>query len=682
MLAAIERLEVAAFKFTRSKNEVELQRNLTKFFRRMENEVIRELERTGSGINAVSPLKGNLDDLDALILDITMREAEGLPSAQEMLKEGTFRASQSTMNRMSGEVMDIITEGYADGVGVDEIATRLRPAFRDMSDWELRRIARTETHHANNVTSYEKRKQAGIRYHKWITGGENIRSSHANQHGMIVKVGDPWPNGQKYPGDRSVAIVNWVNCKCQAVTFLMPAGKTAPPGKQWFTESDLIDVADVQTSMAKMEGSAAGMPPGTPPQEYPPWKASRLKSTNRTGMERELVKRGLPEDLMTQLERKELRQFLSDPSKTDDLLRLFGDKYGVPIGEPGIAVPEGALARSPWKASRIRSTSRAQAQKELVKRGLPEDLVLQMERKEMLAILENPRATKELMDAAARKYKWRPGVRPPTTVVSKPAPTPPTLEEIAARRPPGVTKHERLVDEAIGKTTVRRRATVSKETVKRWYDEMSDRILENVVPYMRKVWIGEKGSGSTLGTFWSSQRKLVCRELTDWSKYRTWTAARREQMYREVFHHEYGHAVDHAFNISGYFKYGRHEARVWANASNEIKALRREVQSSYLKQKKAVDDVLVREVFPGQEPELALAFKRTRGWYWDLPVKGDTPYISRYSNHDIAEFWAESVADYVSGGSNLKRLFPKLYDKIKDTVFDGKEFTGGGVIKR
>jgi len=60
-----------------------------------------------------------------------------------------------------------------------------------------------------------------------------------------VRVGEPFSNGLYYPGDRSGGdgtIREWINCRCRLVPFLMPEGKMAPIGKNWFYEGDLKDL--------------------------------------------------------------------------------------------------------------------------------------------------------------------------------------------------------------------------------------------------------------------------------------------------------------------------------------------------------------------------------------------------------------------------------------------------------
>jgi hypothetical protein len=62
-------------------------------------------------------------------------------------------------------------------------------------------------------------------------------------HGQIVRVGDQFSNGLRYPGDRTGEIAEWINCRCTTVPFIMPIGFIAPPGVLHFYEDELLAVA-------------------------------------------------------------------------------------------------------------------------------------------------------------------------------------------------------------------------------------------------------------------------------------------------------------------------------------------------------------------------------------------------------------------------------------------------------
>lgn len=185
------------------------------------NRVISELQRMGVGIG---------------FTDFSRR-------VQELIDEHVFTASQHTINRVVGDVMSNLAQSYEDGLGIDDAAVELRKVFQAMQDYELRRVARTEINSFQNEGAYLTEKELGVRYHMWYTAeDERVRSEHVDLHGEIVPVGEPFSNGLYHPGDRAGDIKEWINCRCRLVPFLMPEGKMAPIGKNWFYEGDLKDL--------------------------------------------------------------------------------------------------------------------------------------------------------------------------------------------------------------------------------------------------------------------------------------------------------------------------------------------------------------------------------------------------------------------------------------------------------
>lgn len=162
---------------------------------------------------------------------------------RNLIRDKAFEASTRTMERITGDVMSSLTQSFEDGVGIDEAARRLRDVFDGMEQHELVRVARTEIISAQNQGTYTTLRDLGVDYHEWLSAEDDrTRESHLELNGQIVRVGDPFSNGLYHPGDTSGAIEEWINCRCRVAPFLMPEGKTAPPGQPWFYASDLVDI--------------------------------------------------------------------------------------------------------------------------------------------------------------------------------------------------------------------------------------------------------------------------------------------------------------------------------------------------------------------------------------------------------------------------------------------------------
>lgn len=166
----------------------------------------------------------------------------------EQLKNKTFEASQRTLDRLSGNIMDNLAKSYELGLGIDDAADRLNDVFQSMEDYELTMVARTEINSAQNFGAMLTEEQLGVEYHQWWTAeDERVRATHANLHGQIVKVGHPFSNGLIRPGDTNGDPSEFINCRCRVVPFLMPEGKTAPSGVDYFYEDDLVDIKTPET---------------------------------------------------------------------------------------------------------------------------------------------------------------------------------------------------------------------------------------------------------------------------------------------------------------------------------------------------------------------------------------------------------------------------------------------------
>ena len=172
-----------------------------------------------------------------------------LRGAEEDLFERVFLASQQTMARVEQSIMTILLDGYKSGKGIDYVANQINQRFTQLETWESRRIARTEIHNSHNTAVYDSYKEMDIEYTMWVTSHddrvrglkETDTADHVELDGEIIRVGDTYSNGLKYPGDTDGPIEEWINCRCANAPFNMPYGYTAPPQEQ-FKETDLIKI--------------------------------------------------------------------------------------------------------------------------------------------------------------------------------------------------------------------------------------------------------------------------------------------------------------------------------------------------------------------------------------------------------------------------------------------------------
>ena len=172
-----------------------------------------------------------------------------LRGAEDDLFERVFIASQATMARVEQSIMTILLDGYKSGKGINYVANELTRRFDQLTTWESRRIARTEIHNSHNTAVHDSYNEMGIEYTMWITSHDDrVRglkptdtADHVELDGEIIRLGDTYSNGLKYPGDTDGPIEEWINCRCANAPYNLPYGYVAPPTEQ-FKETDLIKI--------------------------------------------------------------------------------------------------------------------------------------------------------------------------------------------------------------------------------------------------------------------------------------------------------------------------------------------------------------------------------------------------------------------------------------------------------
>ncbi len=85
-----------------------------------------------------------------------------IPAAERDLLNRTFRASEQTMSRVDNQINNIISDGYKSGKGINDIGSQLTRRFDQLSTWEARRIARTEVNTSHNVATRDTYKDLGV----------------------------------------------------------------------------------------------------------------------------------------------------------------------------------------------------------------------------------------------------------------------------------------------------------------------------------------------------------------------------------------------------------------------------------------------------------------------------------------------------------------------------------------
>ncbi len=164
--------------------------------------------------------------------------------SRQKLFNQSFKASESTKERIDSDINKILSDGYTEGWGQNAIAADITKRFDQLKDWEAKRIARTEIHNAHNMGMMQTYEEMDVEYIQWNAAHDaRVRDSHAELSGEITKFGSTYSNGLSYPGDTSGPIEEWINCRCVNSPFVIPPGYIAPTFTP-FREEDLIATLD------------------------------------------------------------------------------------------------------------------------------------------------------------------------------------------------------------------------------------------------------------------------------------------------------------------------------------------------------------------------------------------------------------------------------------------------------
>lgn len=152
---------------------------------------------------------------------------------RKKLWEKAYEFSEDTFSKIEGDFAKTLAKGYEEGLGIDEVARNLREDFKNLRDYRLRTIARTEIQGAQNEGANETMREYGVRYKQWLTvdddrvRGNNPRDEydHVYLHGQVVEFDEPYSNGMMYPGDRSGDIGDWINCRCRERPYIPRKGE-------------------------------------------------------------------------------------------------------------------------------------------------------------------------------------------------------------------------------------------------------------------------------------------------------------------------------------------------------------------------------------------------------------------------------------------------------------------------
>lgn len=171
----------------------------------------------------------------------------GLPAGKEAVNAFMNRKSDIWEDTLSkwiskngGKKVKLMTEGFKDwfrGAIKEAIKDQSESVesmtkllfdnvtnfYKDVQEWQIRRIVQTESLTALSVAQNESVKALGIPFNKtWVISGNNTRPAHAAMDGMTIPEDEPFVvDGEEmmFPRDDSMGASagNIINCACTCI---------------------------------------------------------------------------------------------------------------------------------------------------------------------------------------------------------------------------------------------------------------------------------------------------------------------------------------------------------------------------------------------------------------------------------------------------------------------------------
>jgi HK97 family phage portal protein len=220
------------------KNEKELIKDLNGYFKKQEQEVLKNAKDEYAGLK---PKEYKLKGVDDVLFDDKKAVATGIslitPHLRTFLKEGAEMADSQTggeynpndvasvkflqerakffaetINETTREqLLTKINDALDEGAGFDVIAQTITDVYQQAYDFRTERIARTEVSASLNEGSIQAYKQAGIEEVEWVAVLDDATADICvDNDGEVRKIGDDFPSGESQPP-------NHINCRCTTV---------------------------------------------------------------------------------------------------------------------------------------------------------------------------------------------------------------------------------------------------------------------------------------------------------------------------------------------------------------------------------------------------------------------------------------------------------------------------------
>lgn len=165
------------------------------------------------------------------------------PAVIRFVETQAIRVSESVVHTTAEMIRKAIGEAIHAGTPVREMRDSIQQAFVERrADFQLDRIARTETHQAQNAGGWLGAKQMGVEFKRWTTSRDALvrgndpkdTADHVTMEGQTTAMDAPFVDPRSgallmYPGDGTARAGDVINCRCQWVSDFSHLNGWTPP---------------------------------------------------------------------------------------------------------------------------------------------------------------------------------------------------------------------------------------------------------------------------------------------------------------------------------------------------------------------------------------------------------------------------------------------------------------------
>jgi SPP1 gp7 family putative phage head morphogenesis protein len=177
------------------------------------------------------------------------------PLALKYLEERVLILSDKTRDRLTGNMRWELLEGIRNTESISDIKKRLDKVFTGMHDYEIERIARTETLNAMNAGRLEAYKVSEVTHYKmWRAAINNKRTAADSKrlHGQIQELGDPFVDPKT--GEGVMHPPNRPNCRCTMIPLRKLPENVVRKGGQMYAADEMVGKIEIDIwSLSKSE---------------------------------------------------------------------------------------------------------------------------------------------------------------------------------------------------------------------------------------------------------------------------------------------------------------------------------------------------------------------------------------------------------------------------------------------